>query len=111
MSLPLKAYPSYKLRRYQLWTYDIWGNARDGFEVNNRYKCGTIEIKCKLHVYNAGTDFEFADYSPTDLQLSRAVKPNKTIRLSWEGETEYTLYASNNRNGCPICELEFLPPK
>src|ERR1022692_1787500 len=31
-------------RTTQYWVYalDVWGNAKDGFEVNDRSKCGTI---------------------------------------------------------------------
>lgn len=32
------------MARYTVWSYDVWGNARDGFEVNDRCKVGTVEI-------------------------------------------------------------------
>lgn len=29
---------------YTVWTLDVWGNPNDGYEVNDRCKCGTIEL-------------------------------------------------------------------
>lgn len=29
---------------FDVWTLDVWGNAADGFDVNDRSKAGTIEI-------------------------------------------------------------------
>ena len=95
--------PKTKFRTYRLYTYDVWGNARDGFQVNDRYWQGEIGVTCKRQVYNAGTDQEFATYEPTDLQLNRAIGGRG---LSWDGESDHTLYAENKRNGCPACELE-----
>ncbi len=90
-----------KIRKFQLWTYDVWGNARDGFDVNDRYKQGVIEIKCKREVFNAGTAQEFETFNPTDGQLSRAVGGRG---LSWDGDGE-NFYAENARNVKPACEL------
>ena len=94
-----------RIRHYQLWTYDVWGNAEDGYEVNDRRKHGTIDIKCKNEVFNANTPQEFTTYCPTDLQLSRAVGCRG---LSWDGESDYTLYATREKDGKPEGELEFL---
>jgi hypothetical protein len=30
--------------RFTVWSYDVWGNETDGFEVNDRCKLGTVEI-------------------------------------------------------------------
>ena len=92
-----------QIQQYKLWTYDVWGNARDGFEVNDRYGQGIITIRVKETIYNQGTPQEFSDYSPTDLQLSRAVG---ACGLEWDGESDYTLYATCARSGKPVCELD-----
>jgi hypothetical protein len=90
--------------KFQLWTYDVWGNAKDGYEVNDRYKSSeVIEIQVKATVHNAGTPHEFIAYHPTDRQLSRAVGCKG---LEWDGESDYTLYATRARDGKPMCELE-----
>ena len=97
--------PAFRIRRYRAWSYDVWGNARDGFDVNDRYDHGHVDIRCKRQVYNAGAAHEFAAYDPTDRQLSRAVGARG---VEWDGESDYTLYATQRRNGRPICELEFI---
>ncbi len=30
--------------KYTVWNLDVLGNPADGFEVNNRSRCGTIEL-------------------------------------------------------------------
>lgn len=94
--------PQFKIRRYRLWTYDVWGNARDGFDVNDRSSHGYVEIKCRRAIYNAGTVHEFSRWEPTDRQLSRAAGFS---RVSWDGmEGHYT--AEQSSNGRPIGELD-----
>jgi hypothetical protein len=93
--------PKFKIRTFRLWSYDVWGNARDGFDVNDRYKHGVFTIKCKREVFNSGTPHEFASYEPTDRQLSRAAS---ICGASWDG-CEGVFYAEKKSNGMPICEL------
>ena len=93
-----------QVRVYQVWTYDVWGNAKEGYEVNDRSSAGEVIIRCKREVFNEGTEHEFARYNPTDLQLSRAIGGRG---LSWDGESDYTLYAERKSDGRPECELEF----
>ncbi|MDP3939777.1 MAG: hypothetical protein Q8R92_16795 [Deltaproteobacteria bacterium] len=90
-----------KLRKFTLWTYDVWGNARDGFDVNDRYKHGDIAIRCKREVFNAGTPCEFETFNPTDLQLSRAAGFS---RVSWETHGD-GYYTATTANGRPVGEL------
>lgn len=90
-----------KIRKFQIWTYDVWGNAREGFDVNDRYKHGVVAIACKRKVYNEGTAHQFESYEPTDRQLSCAAG---FTGVSWEGG-DGTFYAEASRNGRPIGEL------
>jgi hypothetical protein len=97
------------VRTYTLWTYDVWGNARDGFQVNDRFKSGRVSIRCAAKVYNAGKPGEFLAYEPTDLQLSRAAGVKG---CEWDGESDGVLYATQKSNGKPVCELVYeAPPK
>ena len=34
-------------KTYEVWSYDVWGNAEDGYEVNDRCKIGTVELPDK----------------------------------------------------------------
>jgi hypothetical protein len=73
--------------KYQIISYDVWGNARDGFEVNAAYYTGkTIDIEP-----------DASDY---------AINRKLGIRgVTWDGEPEYTLYGTVKRNGMPAMEL------
>lgn len=95
-------YAPFKIRKYRLWTYDVWGNARDGFEVNDRSSHGYVEIKCKLEIFNAGTEHEFATWEPTDRQLSRA---SGFSGVEWEGQEGYYDCALKS-NGRPVGLLD-----
>lgn len=90
-----------KVRKFRLWTYDVWGNAKDGFDVNDRYSHGYVTIRCQRKVYNAGTPNEFETFEPTDRQLSRAAGFS---RVEWDGG-DGSFYASAKSNGMPIGEL------
>lgn len=96
-----KTLPRAKVRKFRLWTYDVWGNARDGFDVNDRYSQGYVTIRCKAKTYNAGTANEFTTYEPTDRQLSRAAGFS---RVTWDG-SDGSFYAEATSNGEPIGEL------
>ena len=93
--------PKFKVRKFKIWTYDVLGNARDGFDVNDRYGQGYVTIKCKREDFNVGTTIEFSTYEPADRQLSRAAG---FYRATWDGQ-EGTYYAEYSRNGLPIGEL------
>lgn len=73
---------------YNIVTYDVWGNARDGFEVNQAFYTGrTVEI----------------DEEATDYAINRAL----SVRgVTWEGDPDYTLYGTLKRNGMPALELQ-----
>ena len=92
--------PKFKTRTFRLWTYDVWGNARDGYDVNDRYSHGYVEIRCKRETFSAGTPHEFHTWNPTDRQLSRAAGFS---RVTWDGG-DGTFYAET-RGGRPVGEL------
>lgn len=73
--------------KYEIISYDVWGNTRDGYEVNAAYHTGqTVDI-----------DPQASDY---------AINRRLGLRgVTWEGEPEYRLYGTVKRNGKPACEL------
>jgi hypothetical protein len=73
--------------KYEVITYDVWGNTREGFEVNQAFTTGrTITLP-----ENA------SDYLINRRLGVRGVK--------WDGEPEYSLYGELKRNGMPALEL------
>jgi hypothetical protein len=72
--------------KMQVISYDIWGNAKDGFEVNQAFYTGK-------HV----------DIGDTDSNM--AINRKLGIRgVTWDGD-EYCLYGTLKRNGMPALEL------
>lgn len=88
-------------QRYELLTYDLWADGEGGLSVNDVYRQGLIEVDARRTVFNEGTPHQFVQYTLTDRQLNRAVGARG---LSWEGEEDYVLYATDKK-GNPACEL------
>jgi hypothetical protein len=83
--------------RYQLIEYDVWGNQRDGFEVNQSFY----------------TD-QYADIpeGASDAEIVRILKDEGIIKKSArassveiEGEEGYDLYFKHRPTGRPEFEL------
>jgi hypothetical protein len=84
-------------------TYDVWGNARDGFDVNDSYSQGEVEIVCRVHLYNIGTPQEFKSATPSDKQIREVFGIGRT-RIDTDGD-DLTIYVNRHRDGYPIGEL------
>lgn len=73
--------------QYEVITYDVWGNAREGFEVNNAFSTGRyIEV----------------DENTSDMAINRRLGVRG---VEWDGEPGYALYGTIKRNGMPALEL------
>ena len=80
-----------------VWSYDVLGNARDGYEVNDRARIATIEIRKK---------FDTDAYVLRLAKMARLLK--STVRLSQiaiDGD-DMTAYIEDRKDGYPIGELE-----
>lgn len=98
-------YRGKKILRYRLYSYELWGNRRDGFEVNNIFDTGhEFDIAVRGEVMNAGTMDEFVSFSPSDLQINRALGDRGLV---YDGEAEDTLCAEN-KYGDPVQEIRFV---
>ena len=71
--------------RYRVVKYDVWGNAKDGWEVNDKFATSVyVEL----------------DGDESDYTINRRLSVQG---ITWEGE-EGTLYGSL-QNGKPVMEL------
>lgn len=88
---------------WEVWTYDVWGNAKDGYEVNDR-SCvdRAFPIRCKVETFNAGTPSAFDSASPSDYQLGRIF--GSYAHLDTDGD-DVTIYVTRASDGYPIGEL------
>lgn len=87
---------------WELRTYDVWGNSRDGYEVNDSYSAGEIELRIPQTRHNIGTPSEFLSATPSDRQIKRAFGVN--CRIDTSGD-DLTVYVERARDGYPIGEM------
>ncbi len=89
---------------WEVWTYDVWGNARDGYDVNDRCCiCREYPITLQAKRNNAGTTSEFLSAYPTHKQIREALGL-KRIQLELDGD-DMTIYVRHERTGYPCGEL------
>lgn len=84
--------------KYRLYTYDLWGNARDGYQVNDVFKSDTV--------------IDITD-DMTDKQIFKAIgiKPQSQNHVEFDNNSmsEHSLYIQAKKDSRPICELRLLP--
>mgnify|MGYP006935512364 CR=1 FL=1 len=84
-------------------TYDVWGNARDGWDVNDVWNAGEVEMRIPQTRYNIGMEGEFVSASPTNRQIKRALG----VRCRIETDSDDVYIAVNRaRDGYPLGELQ-----
>lgn len=102
-------------------THDVWGNARDGWEVNDSYSQGEIEIPCEVTISNVprypGAKDNYRDYPESesfnvpDLMISftlsdrairKALDANCTLEIDGD---DRMYYIDRKRDGKPLAEL------
>lgn len=84
-------------------TYDVWGNARDGYDVNDVYRHGETTLVLTVETANDGTSYAFDHASPTDRQLRRVFGLGR-IQIDTDGD-DLTIYVNRARDSYPIGEL------
>lgn len=102
--MPTKDNGQYIGTTWELVTYDVWGNARDGWEVNNAFRSGEYSIPALVRVYNIGTEHQFVSAELTDSAIKKAL--GITCKLTDENEgDDCHIYLYRERDGYPLCEL------
>lgn len=88
---------------WEVWTYDVWGNARDGYDVNDR-RCHdrAHALTLTIDTHNPGKPGEFRAAYPTDKQI-RAVFGVR-CQIETDGD-DMAIYVRRVRDGYPIGEL------
>lgn len=85
---------------FEIISYDVWGNERDGYEINDKHNTG-LTVSLPEHA--------------TDKQIIDALKKEylcsglHTKTFSIDGDPDYSLYIERTINGkqtgYPVCEL------
>lgn len=94
-----------ELTTWRVWTYDVWGNADDGYDVNDRYDHGEQEIRIPKTRHNVGTEQEFVSASPTDKQIKEMLDVRPSVEIDTDGD-DMNIYVRAADDGYPIGELE-----
>lgn len=96
--------PRYVETTWELWSYDVWGNKVDGYEVNDR-SCFAREYEMRLVIrkYNEGHPSEFEGAYPSDRQIREAFGLNGG-RIYTDGD-DLTVYVNRAKDGFPIGEM------
>lgn len=89
--------------RWEARSYDVWGNALDGYEVNNSFRTGEYVLWLTVEINNPGTPHEFLSATPTDTQIRRVLGTPR-VQLDTEGD-DLTIYVNRARDGYPLGEL------
>lgn len=88
---------------WEVWTYDVWGNAHDGWEVNDRFCVDrALELTLKAEKFNAGTAQEFRSASPSDKQIKQVFGVRCKIEVDGD---DVQVYVTRARDGYPIGEM------
>ncbi len=90
------------LTTWKLATYDVWGNPKDGFEVNDIFRRGEIEIRLKPKTLNPGTPNEFQSAYPSDYQIKQIFGVGCEIETDGD---DTKIYVNRKRDSFPIGEL------
>lgn len=83
-------------RRFRVWSLDVWGNEREGFEVNDRREAGSIII------------LDDSD----DKTLLKALKKKNFINKKCHFKSFHldgdnlSIYVDWRKNGFPLYQLE-----
>ena len=84
---------------YKILDYDVWGNAKDGYEINDVYSTQhTIEINELCYLNNIIKKLKDIDY----------LNPKTRTKFEIDDYNYGTIYITRKRDGLPICELRRL---
>ncbi len=76
-----------------LWSYDVWGNEEDGYEVNDR---------CAL-----GRDYEIPDFlGVNEKAILDAIDASPACGIDWTANDEYRIELTDRRTGKPLGCIE-----
>jgi hypothetical protein len=93
---------------YDVWHYELMGNRKEGFEVNDRHCIARyFPIDCKTKISNAGTPFEFWNAQPSAKQIRAALGIKPTWPIEIDGD-DLQILVSCGKTGAPLGELNLV---
>ncbi len=98
-----KKIPAFVETTWELRTYDVWGDAQNGYEVNNTFRAGEVTIRCAVERNNPDTPQEFLSAYPSDSQIRRALSLRR-FKLELGGD-DLHIYVNRAKDSYPCGEL------
>jgi len=90
---------------WEIRTYDVWGNAKDGYEVNDSLVIARdYPLELEVKVYNEGTPREFVSAYPTDKQIREALDCKPRIKIESDGD-DLSIYVRHAPTNYPLGEM------
>jgi hypothetical protein len=87
---------------WELRSYDVLGNARDGYQVNDSYNMGEVTLRLKVETMNPGTEHAFGTAYPSDKQIRALFGVRCKLEL---GGDDLHIEVNRERDGYPIGEM------
>ena len=88
---------------WELWSYDVWGNKEEGFDVNDRFNMDRdYLINLKIENNNPNTSIQFFSAYPSDYQIQKAFGTRSELDLSGD---DCIIYVNRESDGYPIGEM------
>lgn len=89
--------------RWELRSYEVWGNAEDGFEVNDSHIFDrSYPLDLEVEINNPGTPSEFLSAAPDDNQIREAFGLKCAIKTDGD---DRVIYVNRASDGYPIGDM------
>jgi hypothetical protein len=69
---------------WEVYSYDVWGNAADGYDVNDVFSRGTVQLLAQVEYFDNGKPKPFIAAYLTDGQLRKVFRTFS--KLSVDGD-------------------------
>ena len=86
-----------KIPKYRVYDYDVWGNEKSGYEVNNVFKTSTV-LEIPYNFSNKGIIKKLKE-------AGFIIQAAKNSKFRIDGEPDATLYITWEPTEYPMCEL------
>ena len=80
---------------YRVWSHDVWGNEKDGFEVNDN------RLEAEVEIHDMATNREIMQALK---HAGLLIKACQERWLEFDGD-DATIYINQARNGYPLYTL------
>jgi len=92
--------------KWEVRTFDVWGNAREGYDVNDTLRKWEVELDLEVQIANEGKESAFNHAFPSDKQI-RQVLGLTNIKLETGGD-DINVTVDRERDGYPLASFSCL---